>query len=588
MRLLDTFRILYTVFAKYRTSVMALAGLGFLSAVIEGIGINAIVPLVSFFTGGTGAPTDFITSTISALFAFLHIPFSFRYLLAFVVGLFFLRAICMVLFSFLRGWITADFLATESTDTLRQILNARWSFLLRQKLGTIQNTAIRDIQRTRDLLYMQVQFIQSLTGLVMYVLVAFNISPLTTGLTLVGGGALVLVVRPLLLRTNRTGAAMASTEKEVTHFLGEHIIGMKTLKASGQEERALMSGAKFISALRALSIRMTAVQSISASLFQPFSVIFVVILFSISYQSPTFSIISFAATLYLIQKIFTYMDSAQSSLHGVFELLPYAQHVLAYKEMLASHKEPADMGSSFSFKKEIRFENISLSYEGRENVLQNISFAFPRGSTLGVIGPSGAGKTSIADLLLRLFEPTEGRLTIDGVAVSDLSLADWRQHVGYVSQDIFLLNGSVEENIRFYRPELSLEAIVAAARKANIHEFIESLPDGYQTVVGDRGSLFSGGQRQRVALARALAGNPALLVLDEATSALDNESERLIQEAIKSLHGSVTVFVIAHRLSTIETVDKLLILDSGRVVAEGTPATLRADATSYLSRMQET
>lgn len=585
--MIDNFSTLWRVFAKYRLHVLALAGLGFLSAVIEGIGINAVVPLMSFFTGGAGTPTDLITHAISALFAFLHIPFSFRYLLGFVVALFFLRAIFTAVFSFMRGWITADFLATESASVLSLILKAQWPFLLRQKLGNLQNTAVRDIQRTRDLLYMQVQFIQSVTGLLMYLLVAFNISPFTTGLTVAGGGVLMLLVRPLLMRTNRVGGAMASTEKEVTQFLGEHIIGMKTLKASGQEDRALESGKGFIAKLRALTIRMVAVQSVSSSLFQPFSVIFVVILFAITYRLPSFSIISFAATLYLIQKIFTYMESAQSSLQGVFEMLPYAKNVLVYKETLEARKEKNGKGRPFSFEKEIVFDSVVLSYEGRPDVLRDVSFILPRGSTVGVIGPSGAGKTSVADILLRLFEPTGGNILVDGTDSADISLADWRRHIGYVSQDVFLLNGTVEENIRFYRPELSHHAVVEAAKKANIHDFIESLPQGYDTNTGDRGALFSGGQRQRVALARALAGKPDLLVLDEATSALDNESERLIQEAIKGLHGSVTVFMIAHRLSTIEAADRVLVLEGGRITAEGSPEELRADPGSYLSRMQE-
>src|SRR3989344_8477143 len=225
----------------------------------------------------------------------------------------------MVLFGFTRGYIAADFMAAESRGILHRLMHARWRFLLRQKLGTVQNTAVRDVQRTRDLLNIQVQFIQSVTGLLMYLLVAFSISPLMTVLTLCGGGALMLVIRPLLLRTNRVGEDVSATEKEVAQFLGEHIIGMKTLKASGREDRAFASGQNFINRLRALAIRMAKIQSVSASLFQPFSVVFVVILFAITYQQPAFSIISFAATLYLIQKIFVYLDSAQSSMHGILE-----------------------------------------------------------------------------------------------------------------------------------------------------------------------------------------------------------------------------------------------------------------------------
>jgi ABC-type multidrug transport system fused ATPase/permease subunit len=586
MSLIKAIRILSSVYAKYRWHVMVLALLGFASAIVEGVGINAIVPLISFFTGG-GGPTDAITGVIASVFAFFHIPFTFRYLLGFVLALFFLRAVLVAIFAFLRGWITADFMAHESAEMLRHLLSARWPFLLKQKLGTIQNTAVRDIQRTRDLLFMQVQFIQSATGLLMYLLVAFNISPLMTLLTLVGGGTLMLIIRPLLLRTNKVGIALSHTEKEVAQFLSEHVIGMKTLKASGEEQRAFISGKVYVEQLRSLTVRMAGAQSISGSLFQPFSVVFVVVLFAVTYRLPGFSIISFAATLYLIQKIFTYLESAQSSLHGILEALPYAQHVLKFKATLEEHRERTTGDKEFVFERAIEFKDVSLSYEGRTEVLKGVTFDIPLGSTVGLIGPSGAGKTSVADLLLGLFEPSEGEILLDGVPAGEISLQSWRRAIGYVSQDVFLLNGSIEDNIRFYRPELTRAQVEAAARQANLHTVIEGLPQGYDTTVGDRGVMLSGGQRQRVALARALAGHPKLLVLDEATSALDSESERMIQEAIQALHGSVTVFVIAHRLTTIEGVDRLLVLQDGRVAEQGTPEEMRKDPGSYLSRMQE-
>ncbi len=587
--MLSMFKTLLEVFRPYRKHLLLLAALGFLSAILEGVGINAVVPLVTFFTGGgSGVPTDAVTGTIYKLFVFLHVPFSFRYLLGFIVILFFLRSVMMVAFGYIRGWVTADFMSKESSEMLRRLLSASWPFLLKQKLGVIQNTLVRDIQRTNDLLFTQVQLIQSATGLVMYLLVAFNISPPTTLFTLVGGGALILVVRPLLVRSQRVGAVMATTEKEVTQFLGEQIIGMKTLKSSGRESRAREAGQRFIDQLRTLSIRMALVRSISASLFQPFSIIFVIVLFALTYNTPGFSIISFAAALYLIQKIFTYLDSAQSSLHGIFELVPYARNVLVFKKILAEHREQRPHGAAkFKLNEGLRFEDVTLSYDGSQEALKGVSFDLPRGSTTGVIGPSGAGKTSVADLILRLFEPTGGRIALDDTAAADIALEEWRGHVGYVSQDVFLLNGSIEDNIRFYRAGLSEEEITEAARQANIHDFVSSLPNGYLTLVGDRGVLLSGGQRQRIALARALAGRPALLVLDEATSALDNESERLIQESIRALRGSVTVFIIAHRLSTIDIADNVLVLEGGKITEQGSPEELRANPNSYLSRMQE-
>lgn len=581
--------VLLGTFAKYRWHVAALVALGSLSAVLEGIGINAVIPLVSFFSGSPLANADFVTRAIQALFGFFSIPFAFRFLLGFILALFFLRAAASVVFGYVRGWVSADFLSDESEEMLSATLLASWPYLLGQKIGTLQNTLVRDIQRSGSLLEVVGQIIQSFTGFFMYLVVAFNISPLMTLATLAGGGVLLVFVKPFLKRTRNTGQEMATTEKNFTQFLSEHIIGMKPVKAAGAERKALRKSSKLVRHLRKLMVRMALVRSLSTSMFQPFSLVFVIILFAISYKTPGFSIISFAAVLYLIQKIFTYLESGQSAFHSMSELIPYAQNVLTFKQALIEHREEKSRGSQpFSFAESLAFEHVTFAYQDKDPVLHDISFTIKKGETIGLIGPSGAGKTSIADIILRLFRPTSGALLVDGADAEDFSLEEWRSNIGYVSQEAFLFNGSIEENIRFYRSDLKDTDIVAATKKANIYEFIKSLPEGLHTGVGDRGVMLSGGQRQRIVLARALAGHPELLVLDEATSALDHESEQLIQKAIQGLRGEVTVCIIAHRPSTIAGADRILALDKGKIVESGTPEELLGNENSYFYKMQHT
>ncbi len=580
----NIFSVIRRTFGAYRRHLALLVVLGLVGALLEGIGINAVIPLFSFLTGD-GHPADFITQGLENLFALVHIPFQFRYLLAFVLFLFLLRAVAVVLFGYLRGWIVADFLHKESNDTLGRTLRASWPFLLGQKLGTVHSGLVRDIERAGNLLEALGRAIQFFTGFLIYLVVAVNISPLLTLVTALGGTILLGVTRPFLLRVRRKAGELGAVERGVAQFVSEHIIGMKSVKVLAQEEPAIRKGRSLFDRLRVLRIQITLLKSLSASLFQPFSLVFVMILFSVMYKSPDFNLISFAAALYLIQKIFAYLESGQSALTTVNESAPYAEDLERFKRTLAEHRENKSTNErSFAFEREIVFDNVSLSYQERGAVLHDISFSIARGETVALIGPSGAGKTSLADILLRLFEPTEGRLTLDGMPAQEIDLVQWRSCIGYVSQDVFMFNGTIKENISFYRSELSMDEITAAARQANIYDFIMSLPEGFDTHVGDRGVMLSGGQRQRVALARALAGKPNLLVLDEATSALDAESERLIQGAIRGLHGSVTVFIIAHRLTTVENADTILVLENGRIAERGTPQELMQNPDSYLLR----
>jgi ATP-binding cassette subfamily B protein/subfamily B ATP-binding cassette protein MsbA len=219
----------------------------------------------------------------------------------------------------------------------------------------------------------------------------------------------------------------------------------------------------------------------------------------------------------------------------------------------------------------IQFEQVTLRYyPDQAPALQNINFEMPKGTVTALVGGSGAGKSSIADLLTGLYEPSEGRITVDGVDLREYNMESWRQKMGVVSQDTFIFNQPIFENIRYGKPEATETEVMEAAKDAQAHEFITALPEGYDTVVGERGYRLSGGQRQRIALARAILKQPEVLILDEATSALDSYSERLVQQALAMFQQDRTVLVVAHRLSTITGADRILVLEQGEIVERGT------------------
>ena len=245
-------------------------------------------------------------------------------------------------------------------------------------------------------------------------------------------------------------------------------------------------------------------------------------------------------------------------------------------------KDPPDARELTDVKGRVCYEDVSFHYSDDDTpVLSHVSFEIPAGRSIALVGPSGSGKTTICSLLPRFYDVTGGRITIDGKDVRTLSLKSLRSQIGMVQQDVYLFSGAIRDNIAYGRPGASMDEIIEAARRANIHDFISELPDGYDTFVGERGARLSGGQKQRISIARVFLKNPPILILDEATSALDNESERWIQQSLEELSRDRTTITIAHRLSTIRNADEIIVITEDGIAERGTHESLLAKGGIY-------
>ncbi len=261
----------------------------------------------------------------------------------------------------------------------------------------------------------------------------------------------------------------------------------------------------------------------------------------------------------VISKINTTVQKSLASAERIFEIIDISPSINDSKNAIEIDKIEGN----------VEFINVDFSYDKKHKVLSNINLKVNKGETIALVGPSGAGKTTFVNLIPRFYDIDNGKIKIDGIDIKDIKVLSLRKHIGMVPQDIMLFSGTIKDNIRYGKIEATDEEIIEAAKTANAHDFIISLPKQYDTEVGERGLLLSGGQKQRIAIARALLKNPAILILDEATSSLDTESERLIQDAIQKLIKGRTTFVIAHRLSTVQNATKIIVLKNGTIIEEG-------------------
>ncbi|WP_369213088.1 ABC transporter ATP-binding protein [Streptomyces flavofungini] len=286
---------------------------------------------------------------------------------------------------------------------------------------------------------------------------------------------------------------------------------------------------------------------------------------------PTVSIGTLVAFVSLQQGLFRPTVSLLSTGVQIQTSLALFQRIFEYLDLEVDITEPDHPVRLDKIKGEVRFENVEFRYDEKSGpTLQGIDVAIPAGGSLAVVGPTGSGKSTLSHLVPRLYDVTGGRVTLDGVDVRDLDFDTLSRAIGVVSQETYLFHASVADNLRFAKPDATEEELVAAARAAQIHEHIASLPDGYDTVVGERGHRFSGGEKQRLAIARTILRDPPVLILDEATSALDTRTERAVQEAIDALSADRTTLTIAHRLSTVRGADQIVVLDGGRTAERGT------------------
>jgi subfamily B ATP-binding cassette protein MsbA len=517
-----------------------------------------------------------------------------------------LLRICLIVLSafFLKnifGYLEAYFLAFVEQGTARDIRNAAYRHLHRlpityfknEKTGHLISRIMNDVNVIlASISGTFINLTREPLSIIVFLGMAISISWKLTTFSFVVLPFSMIIISWMGLKLRKQVTYIQEKLADITNVLQETITGVKIVKAFGMEEYENRKFMRETTGYFKLMLRIVRIRNLASPLTEFLSVIVGVV------------IIYFGGQLVLVEKSLKASEFL-GFLFAIFQLMPpikvlsgvnnqIQEATAAGSRVFEIIDEPPTITNREhpiavkNLKKEIVFDNVTFQYaDADEPVLSSLSFTVQRGEIIALVGPSGGGKSTLVDLLPRFYDVTGGSILLDGIDIRDYDLADLRGLMGIVTQETILFNENIRNNIAYGLEQYPIEEIIEAAKMANAHQFISEIPEGYDTVIGERGVKLSGGQRQRLSIARALLKNPEIMIFDEATSALDNESEQLVQEAIERLMINRTSFVIAHRLSTIRNASRIIVIEKGRIVQTGTHADLIADERGLYKKLYE-
>jgi ABC-type multidrug transport system fused ATPase/permease subunit len=461
-------------------------------------------------------------------------------------------------------------------------------FFNQAKVGELLSYINEHIQRSEILVSRALELVDDILNIFFLLILLISISGSLTLVAILGLTVTFLLLKPLIKLVKIYGQKTVKYIENFSVVLTEIISGITVIKEFNAEKRELEKAKKVLQ--KRYEVELTGFKYSSAVV--PITEILGITLLltlltigSISFANhsgtTTPILLTYTFALLKILPRISHLNNIRSQISLFGGSLEAVQHFLSSTE--DQHLPEGNLVHKF-IKEKLVFENVIFSFPTKSKpALNKLNLQIDKGTTTAIVGASGSGKSTLVKLIMRFYDPNQGSIKVDGVDLREFQIVSWRCSIAIVSQDTFLFHGSIKENIAYGCPEASKAEIIEAAKKAYAYEFIQELPEGFDTVVGNRGTKLSGGQRQRIAIARAILREPDILILDEATSALDANSERIVQKAIEDVSRDRTVIVIAHRLSTVEKADKIIVLNQGAVVEQGTHQELLKQKGEYWS-----
>ncbi len=548
--------------------------LNLLVAALDSFGVAFLIPSLSLIIPNSPQFSEqlFINDIFYSTLNFLGLDKSFSGALIFLLILFSFKGVITFLALAYKSYLKAWLLKNMRQEILGAYSNMSYEKYIQKSTGHFVNIINSELNQFSSAFDSYTKFLTALMFVFAYLALSFTTDWKFTLLSISAGLFLYLFFKKINKEVRKLSRTMVTSNRSLNHKFVQVIQSFKYLVSTNTIKNAQKGLSNTISYICELQLKVGYAMAITKSIREPFAVFVIVLLLFIQFTFISSHISATLVSLLLIYRTLNQIISIQLTWQSFTGAVGSIEHVEAeLKDATSNCFNNKDLRiKDFSFNNSLSLKEVSFSY-GNKKIIDNVSISIKKNSTVAFVGASGSGKTTLVDLLTLLLKPTRGDIYIDDISTTNICEESWRSNIALVTQEMAIFDDTVANNIVFAKSDgvLDLDRVKQAAADANAEDFIENLPDKYETIVGDRGVLLSGGQRQRLFIARELYKRPELLILDEATSALDGASESLIKESINNLKGKVTVIIVAHRLSTIRDADCIYVLDKGKVVEQG-------------------
>ena len=558
--------------AKYDPKLTGgIIGLGVFAAVLEGIGLSFILPIIELVqSSDSPAGSGGLAGAFASVYQALNVPLTLGTAVVGVAAVMTVRYVSSFLVDWLRATLQTYYIRDLQTEAFSSALRARVSYFDEEGSDDILNAIITQTFYAGRVIQRGVQLLEQSFLALAYGLIALAISPVLTLITGVVLGGMTYLLRSVIKPGYDLGNQVAEANERRQEAAQAGTQGIRDIRIFGVADELFKDFQNAVEQYTTSRITLRRNEAALQNAYQLSVAVSVFVLIYLSLTLVNLELGSLGLFLFAMFRLGPRVSNVNRLFYKIENDLPHLVRTQAFIEKLAHHEEPNDATQPAPDRvKTVGFEDVRFSYDGEEEILRGIDFEAEESEFIAFVGQSGAGKSTIVSLLSRLYEPTDGEIHANGTPVSEMNIREWREHIAVVRQDPYIFNDTLRYNLTIANRDASQHEIERVCEIARVDEFLEELPDGYDTFLGDDGVRLSGGQQQRVALARALLEDADLLLLDEATSDLDSNLEKDVQRAIETMDREYIIVTIAHRLSTVKNADRIYTVDSGEISEVG-------------------